>query len=249
MLTFRQFLVAAMLCITIAAVPERAIALFQGGPGEGTPWPKSIFGSTFVPVCFRPPGTKTVIDGTEYTITYSEDEWKKKRQLVMDALKASWQKWAKIVFTGGGTCPSALKGRIYVDLIKEDCGGCGNAIPRGYHRKCLQVWMMMENPDERLLRTVVIHEFGHALGFHHEMDRPDAKLSDGSFQCTDGPVEYSEGTYLTPYYDDVSVMNYCAPRNRNGLSTGDIEGSQKLYGTSRAGHWLKALPSLSLYAM
>src|SRR5713101_3895981 len=133
MLTSRQFLVVSMLFLTIAALPWRAIALFQGGPGEGAPWPKSIFGSTFVPVCFRPPGTKTVIDGKEYTITYSKEEWKKKRQLVMDALNAAWQKWTKIVFTGRGTCPSTLKGRIYVDLIKEDCGGCGNAIPRGYH--------------------------------------------------------------------------------------------------------------------
>jgi hypothetical protein len=202
-----------------------------------------------VPVCFRPPGTKTVWGGKEITITYSKEEWEEKRQLVMDALRASWQKWTNIVFTRGGTCPSSLRGRIYVDLIEQDNNGAGRVPLAGYHREGVQVQLTMENPDERLLRTVLIHEFGHALGFHHEMDRPDSKLPDGSFQCTDNPVEYSEGTYLTPYYDDVSVMNYCAPRNRNGLSAGDIAGSQKLYGTSPAGRWLKALPSLSLYAM
>jgi hypothetical protein len=188
-------------------------------------------------------------DGKTYTITYTQAEWDTKRQLVLEALQTAWPWWTGIVITGGGQCPSSLQGRIYVDMLQEDCGGCGNVIPRGYHPGGVQLWMMMENADERLLRTVVIHEFGHALGFHHEMDRPDAKWPDGSWQCTDNPVEYRHGTYLTSYYDDVSVMNYCAPRNRNGLSAGDREGRQLLYGTSKAGRWLRALPSLSLYAL
>lgn len=38
-------------------------------------------------------------------------------------------------------------------------------------------------------------------------------------------------------------MNYCAPRNRNGLSAGDRAGAETLYGTSAAGHWVKTLPA------
>jgi len=139
------------------------------------------------------------ISGHPYIITYSTEEWERKRQLVRDALEGSWQKWTSLVFAGWGTCPSTLSGYIYVDLIQNDCGGCGNST-RGYDPKGDYVWLMMENPDERLLRTVVMHEFGHALGFHHEMDRPDATFPDGTHQCTDGPVTYYQGIYLTPYY-------------------------------------------------
>jgi hypothetical protein len=133
-----------------------------------------------------------------------------------------------------------------VDLIKEDCGGCGDSIPRGYHPEGVRVWEKMENPDERLIRSVVIHEFGHVLGFHHEMDRPDAAFPPGT-QLSCDRIEYTQGTYLTPYYDDVSIMNYCAPRNRNGLSAGDREGAEVLYGTSAAGTWVKTLPSQPLF--
>ncbi|MBM3744312.1 MAG: hypothetical protein FJW34_00770 [Acidobacteria bacterium] len=232
------------------AVSPSFSPLFQGGPGEGTPWPKSSLGITTIPVCFRAPGTTGATQqGNPYTVNYTQPEWLAKREFVKNALLNSWQKWTRIVFAGWGSCSGSLNGWLYIDLIKHDCGGCGDSIPRGYHSTGVRVWLMMENPDDRLLRTIVIHEIGHALGFHHEMDRPDAKRSDGSFICTDGPVEYPQGTYLTGYYDDVSVMNYCAPRNRNGLSFGDIEGAQRLYGTSSAGRWMKAQPALSLVGM
>lgn len=235
----------AVLLGAFGSDPDPVAALFQGGPGEGQRWPGTL-ALTTVKVCFRPIGTVDYdAGGNKYTVNYPYAEWLDKQALVRDALENSWGKWTNLNFVEWGTCSANVSGYMYVDLIKQDCGGCGDSIPRGYHPEGVRIWLMMENPDERLIRSVTIHEFGHALGFHHEMDRPDATFPPGTPNC--GRVEYTQGTFLTPYYDDVSIMNYCAPRNRNGLSAGDREGSQTLYGTSMAGTWLKTLPSQPLF--
>lgn len=264
MRNLRYFAAVTLAVSGVSLVPAVALGLFQGGAGEGAAWPANSAGVANIPVCFRAIGTtsqdaqnnpykvgylRDAATGT-YSDKYSTTEWSEKRALVRDAIESAWQRWSNIVFTGWGDCPANIASGIYVDLIRSPGGDFGgDSMPRGYHAQGVKVWLRMDTADPRLLRSVIMHEFGHALGFHHEMDRPDAKYSNGTQICTDGPVEYASGTYLTPYYDDVSIMNYCGPPNRNGLSAGDIEGVQKLHGTSAAGRWLKALPSLSLYAL
>ncbi len=79
---------------------------------------------------------------------------------------------------------------------------------------------------EDCVRAIAVHEFGHAIGFTHEQNRPD---SPG--ECRELSQGPDPDTLLTPYDPD-SVMNYCNKKwNNDGfLSEADIDAVQTLYG-------------------
>lgn len=64
-----------------------------------------------------------------------------------------------------------------------------------------------EPRDQECTGVVLLHEFGHALGFRHELDRPDRDVT-----CVPGNIDFSfDAGADDPYnpFDYRSIMNYC----------------------------------------
>jgi len=226
--------------LAIVLVVSTSHALYR----DGALWPKSEDGITRIPVCFRTSGDYTAAEETRL------------RELVREAIAATWGRWTNIQFSGFSTCDSpvpnatlAIKLTKFAPNGEESFGGAGD-IPdqtihlsghRGFQGSTTPLfgWMQLNDISDRHAWAVVTHEVGHALAFEHEQSRPDAV----GF-CPLGD-EILDGTIVTSEYDDTSTMNYCLPVDSGRLSMLDIMGAQSLYGTSAAGQWLKALPALS----
>jgi hypothetical protein len=88
---------------------------------------------------------------------------------------------------------------------------------RPWHRKC-------KGDHEYCIRAYAIHEFGHALGFAHEMARIDTPKG-----CK--WEEHGEGGNRITAWDPESVMNYCNKRwmNDGKLSDLDVIGFVRAY--------------------
>jgi hypothetical protein len=160
--------------------------------------------------------------------------------LVERSVEESWKWNSQLQFSGWGKCASANRGiRIFIDdsgpltrEIGKNLESVQNGLLQGMKNGMVLNFTFhnwsptCQQTHDLCVKSIAMHEFGHAIGLVHEQNRPDAPgecwyLKQGS--NGDHP--------LTPYDKD-SIMNYCNSswNTQAKLSALDIDAVQTLYG-------------------
>ncbi|MDI1434648.1 hypothetical protein [Polyangium sorediatum] len=145
-------------------------------------------------------------------------------------METRWGVYSRVNFTGWGSCDASTPAyaiRIRIEdttMAARAYTGRSAFFPSMWLNFDFQNWNpACQNQREHCIRSIAIHEFGHALSFYHEQDSPG-----NNGQCTSHVEVRPDGVMLTQYDPD-SSMNYCYPY-RETLSPLDIQGLRVVYG-------------------
>lgn len=154
-------------------------------------------------------------------------------QLTRAAVAETWQAKSAVEFIGWSKCMHAEQPglRIVVDEAQPHTRSVGiylDRMPSGMHLNfSFKGWRPECQKDlNGCARAVVVHEFGHALGFTHEQREPGAPA-----ECSSEPTDIV-GDYLVTEFDDKSVMSLCKPhwKGNGKLSSLDAQAVARFYG-------------------
>lgn len=161
------------------------------------------------------------------------------RNWVRDAVTRTWQAHSSVVFVDWNACnsvgPRQSNNLIRIEVADEAVSGphtkgLGKDLNNKVNGMRLNFtynnWgTSCRNMVQYCSEVIAVHEFGHALGFAHEHNRPDTPSN-----CTE-PAQGTSGDIMVGAWDLSSVMNYCNPEySGNGvLSATDIEMVKRFY--------------------
>lgn len=158
------------------------------------------------------------------------------RGWIRDQIQKTWEHHTALKFSGWQKCGKTNWGiRILISDEPPVVKKFGKNINKIENGMVLNTSFLFWSPSEdcskqqeKCTRHIAVHEFGHALGFAHEHNRPDTP---GECSKKHGQPGQEKEKILTPF-DPKSVMNYCNLKNNNAgfLSQLDIKAAQKIYG-------------------
>jgi Ricin-type beta-trefoil lectin domain len=206
------------LALGLGLLPGHAEALYYK---QGTKWP-----NVDIPVCWLP-------SATTHPSFSSWSRWTR------EAVDNSWGKVANIRFIGWGSCPAAPKGMVAIGFDNTRSDETSHIGYSSTSASYVNFNQGAADTEEGFKRDA-IHEFGHVLGFEHEMDRPGNPYVK-PHGCWGTVVP---GDDLGTPYDRDSIMDYevavgdgtqCRTLLGPRLSPWDIVGVQNLYGRKKPG--------------
>jgi hypothetical protein len=202
--------------LTSLIISSLVISIAKAEVNEAYLYKSGIWATKLIPVCW---------EDASYS---SEKKW------VQDVIRNTWEAESALTFFGWERClPNSAGIRISISdetAHVKALGSLLNGMPKGVVLNFTFCrWNQGCAPSrEYCIKAIAVHEFGHALAYAHEQNRPNTPQWGREKHSPQG----SNGDIITGDWDEQSVMNYCNPsyNNHGNLSQEDTKALRGHYG-------------------